>query len=223
MAMLIGTTGIPRRPEPSLDLVELVETFHQPVRQRTAKGWRKRLAETTRVALRAAKDVTHPRDATTGHFRAGEPVEAAWKGTVEAARFAEALAIVFRTPASFTPTPGNLEAFRRFAERAAADLPDALLVWEPVGIWEDDEAAALAAEAGFVIAVDPLRTPPPPGAAAFCRMAGPTGVRGRYDELDFEEVLDLVAEHDRSLVVFDYPGALGDARRLAAARKAAQQ
>lgn len=220
MTTRIGITGRPRRPgsEAGLDLVELRETFEQVVRPKTLAEWRNDLPDGLRLVVRAAREVTHPRDPATGHFRATEPVEQAWGATVAAARSADALAVVFRTPASFTPISANLEALRRFGARAAADLDGTRLIWEPVGIWEDDEAAAVAAEAGMVLAVDPLVTPPPQGEVAFCRMSGPNGVRGRYDDLDLEAVLDLLEGRELALVLFDHSGAMGDARRMVEAR-----
>ena len=222
MSVLIGVVGLGRRREAlgadGAAVVELAETFHQRLRPATLARWRADLPDTLRLVLRAASDVTHPRQrsATTGHFRETDEVEAAWVATVDAARAAQAKAVVFRTPASFSPTKAHREALQRFSARAAADLPGVSLVWEPVGLWEDEEASELAAEAGLVLAVDPQRTPPPPGEVAYCRLAGPLGVRGRYDDLDLLEVLRDVADRPCAYLVFDHPAALRDARRLAA-------
>jgi len=219
--VLIGTVGFGGRRDrlpKGVTVVELVETFHQRLRPATLQAWRADLPDSLQLVLRVASEVTHPQpgSAEVGHFRQSEAVDAAWEATLTAARAAEARALVFRSPASFSPTQGHRDALVRFSARATADLPDTTLVWEPVGLWEDEEAAELAAEAGLVLAVDPVRVPPPPGDVAFCRLAGPLGVRGRYDDLDLVEVLEEVVGRSLALLVFEHPAATRDATRLSA-------
>ena len=225
--LLVGTTGFPGRRErfPAADLhaVDLPETADQRLKPRTLARWRAQTPETVRFVARARTDVTHPSPGKpgSGHFRDSDVVRGAWAETVEAARALEAAALLLRTPPSFTPTTGHRATLGAFVSGAAEDLPGVSLIWEPRGVWEDEEVAEWASEAGLIPSVDPQRTIPPPGEEAFFRLGGSGGVRSRYDDLELLDVLARAAEHQRCWVLFDHLDMLRDALRLALLAKEA--
>ena len=66
------------------------------------------------------------------------------------------------------------------------------LVWSPAGLWEDEEAARMAAKLGAVLAVDPLEHDVPRGPIAYARIRT-LGVRSRLSTgllMEAAEALD---------------------------------
>ena len=102
------------------DTVEVQESFFDPPAPRTLARWRREAPEGFSFVLKAWQLVTHPADSPGygkiqrpwskekavlyGHFQAGDPVLEAWETLRESAGVLKAEAILFRTPASFTPS-----------------------------------------------------------------------------------------------------------------------
>lgn len=217
MQLLIGTTGFhgPRRrfPADRLGLVELEESFESSIKPDTLAGWRDELTHPVRWIVRGHRDITFPRPGRSdlGHFRDTEQVRDAWARTVQITRTLDTAAVLLRTPPSFTPTQEHRSAMAAFLERGKASLGDTTIVWEPRGIWDEEEVLELCLEHNLVAACDPLRSPPGPGPVAFCRLLGRGGSRNRYDQDDLLDILSVIGERNSAMVVFDHPRAVKDA------------
>jgi uncharacterized protein YecE (DUF72 family) len=139
---------------------------------------------------------------------------------------AKASAVVFHTPASFSPSQTNRDTVRRFfSETAPAEkVGAALRVWRPDGLWEPRTAVALAAELGIVCALDPLILDPGgtpaafyddlPGDAVYFRVSGLGRPSRKLPEHELERLVELIARFERAWVVFATAERFRDARGL---------
>jgi hypothetical protein len=141
-----------------------------------------------------------------------------------AAAVLEPSALVFRTPASFSPSANNRDLLRRFFEELPA-VGDAVRVWQPDGLWDTRTAVKLAGDLGVVFGVDPLvrdQTREPADFFAtletnelYFRVTG-LGRGGRkLSSSQAEELNEIVAAYERSWVIFATADSLADAARFA--------
>jgi uncharacterized protein YecE (DUF72 family) len=213
-------------------MVEVQESFFDPPGDRTLLRWRRQAPEGFAFTILAWQLITHP--PTYGGYRrirrswdraAGErfgsfqPTEQtrwAWEATERAARILDARAIVFRTPASFTPTRRNRENLERFF--ASVERGPCHLVWEPDGMWQEPETGDLCEECGLILSVDPLVSKPVPGRAFYFRMREKTRGRDVYTEDDFSEICGLASDAQEEggdgFFVWQTPDAARDAMRF---------
>src|SRR5437867_491885 len=80
----------------------------------------------------------------------------------------EARVIVLPTPPEVTPAVVWRDRLRRVLDKLPLDVT--LAVWEPHGLWENDDASALAKKWNIVLAVDAAREPVPEGPVAYVRL-----------------------------------------------------
>jgi hypothetical protein len=99
---------------------------------------------------------------------------------------------------------------------AAADRRGLSIAWEPHGPWEHPRAAAHAAAAGLVLAVDPLRDPAPAGASAYFRLGPFAALGSRLGVYNLERLADAAQPFAQVTCVLDTPRALDDVRNLRA-------
>ncbi len=204
------------------DLVELLGPHHGAPKRAPLRKLRKQAGPDKGIIVVASQLVTHPAEdpafrfdrqampsGPCGLLRDTEAVAAGWQSTVQAAEACEAQGVLLRTPPAFTPSTAHRAALARFTEAALADLSGRALAWDPAGLWEPEEAAALATELGLVCAVDPLRDEPAEGPLAYFRLRGLL----RYSDDDLLDVLEHAADFDRAWVLFDHPDRLRDAKR----------
>lgn len=216
------------------DAVEVQETFYDPPAVRVLGRWRREAPEGFAFAVRAWQLVTHPPSfqgyariqrkrsrslaGRFGHFLPGEDIDWAWSVSREAAEALGAEAVVFLSPASFSCTPENRRNFEEFFSRI--DRGDFRLVWDPQGLWSEQEVEDLCARLDLTPAVDPFVKLPPPGPFFFCRMPKPKQRRsGRYGEDDFSRIFDRLVgeaslEDTPGMFMFDTPSAPKDALRF---------
>jgi uncharacterized protein YecE (DUF72 family) len=111
--------------------------------------------------------------------------------------------------------PGGRSA-RAALRKLIEKLPQAPLRWvvETGPDWSAAERKALAAEAGVVVAVDPLAVAPPPGPTAYFRFPGPAGHRSRYDESAIHEAAAIARGFDDVFAIFCNADMHTDAKRL---------
>jgi uncharacterized protein YecE (DUF72 family) len=211
-------------------MIEIAETFLQPPKPATARSWRAQAPDGFVFAVRAWQLITHEPSAETyarlakpvpknaadryGGFRDTDEVAAAWQSTTEICDALGARAVLFETPASFTPTQTHRERMIRFFRQ----LPrkGMVVAWEPRGVWEPREVAALCAELDLVHVVDPLQLPTTTRGQAYYRLHGLGGFGGEYGELELEKLLVACDGFDESFVVFDNVKRAQDATRFAA-------
>lgn len=233
----VGCAGfpIPRKDYfGKLDLVEVQETFYDPPARRTLARWHREAPEDFVFVLRAWQLITHPpsfsgyarikrdwrRDllGRFGHFQPGEDVQWAWTVMKEAAENLRAGALVFQTPASFTPTSENrknLSGFFLRIERGSCPM-----VWEPEGIWEDQDVDELCRDLRLIPSVDPFLRPPPSGDFFYCRLRRSRHRRaGNYTAVDFSRITDRILgagelASTEGCFIFNTPDALRDAERF---------
>jgi|FaiFalDrversion2_1042247.scaffolds.fasta_scaffold02858_1 uncharacterized protein YecE (DUF72 family) len=206
--VLVGCCGWPlARPRyfQRFPLVEVQESFYQPLPLPRAQRLRQEAPPGFLFALKAWQVITHPVTSPTyrrlrpplppeeaaqaGFFRPTPAVQRAWQRTRELAQALDAFAIVFQCPPSFTPSQENVANLRRFFQGLAAG--PWLLAWEPRGYWEPELVAALCRELDLVHVVDPFQGRPLWGECAYFRLHGRGGYRYRYSDGELEELLAL--------------------------------
>jgi uncharacterized protein YecE (DUF72 family) len=218
----IGATGLPSKRQlkrsATLAFVEIAETFHQGVRPQTLAKWREDLPDSIGMVVRAHRDITFLRkdDRGAGLLRDTETVQKAWDATLKTARAARAAAVLLRSPADLTPTDRHKEALVAAGARIAQELPGAFAIWEPRGLWGGQELVELSTAAGFIPGFDPFADEAyHDKGPAFFRLAGPGGLRSRYGEDDFIDLMELASERESAWVGFDHERGFHDASRLA--------
>jgi len=201
-------------------LVEVNSTFYKLPRPSTAASWRA-LADEINPAfeftVKVHQDVTH-----TDRFR-GEASRRAFLDSMEVARALRARILLLQCPASFGPTPENVQALRRFLAEVPRD--GFILVWEPRGAWEKEpeQVRELCEAYDLVHCTDPFKARPVRTQPfAYLRLHGaPPGTkmyRYTYTDADLywlrEQVLNLGAE--LVYVLFNNDTMAQDARRFRA-------
>jgi uncharacterized protein YecE (DUF72 family) len=212
--VLVGTSGFrTSRTEyvATFPLLEVRATFDEPPEPQVARRWRTQSPEDFEYAVCAWRLITHPLDRAAarhlkrtgigdrrrsafGHFQPTDEVLEAWEATDAVARALDAMAVVFETPASFTPDDTNrrhMEEFFAPLRLPGREAPH--YCWEARGeAWSDALFGQWCAELGLVPAYDPFArdTAAVEGACSpplrYFRVRGATGFRHRFapDELD---------------------------------------
>ena len=205
----VGCAGFPVKLSAYLQdfsAVEIQETFYDPPSKRTLTRWRREAPEGFAFTLRAWQLITHPSShpgyqkirrpweteaaARFGSFLPGDQTRWAWEVLKEAAEIVGARAILFQTPAGFTPTRVNRENLVRFF--SDIERGDYHLVWEPEGIWQEEEIAAICSDLNLIPAVDPLVSGIDVGEVFYFRFLGKTRTRGDYSQDDFYRICQEV-------------------------------
>lgn len=168
MSVLIGCSGYPGNPkryQKELSAVEILETFRSLPKLTTAERWKESAPESFSFIIKAWQLITHRPDSPTykglspkimkqakeaGHFGWNASVELGWQKTAEFAQNLGAKAIVFETPMDFTPTKENRERLTTFFNKIER-VSECDLVWDPRGLWSEEEKANIAAESNLVI------------------------------------------------------------------------
>lgn len=228
----------PARYAKRLSFVELSASFENIPRKPAMLRIREEAGPNMVIALRAHHWITHPAStpiydriqgrfpgatpAQYGFFQDTHPVKDATARLFAAAGNIGARALVFETPVEFTPTRENqarlIQYFSKI-ERGAL-----LLVWEPRGPWDLEQAQEAAKAAGVVLAAEPFG---PQGlepelrsdgtGAIYLRMRGPSGRRRRYAPYELEELALLCRGYETCFAAFSHASATGDAVAFRAA------
>lgn len=241
-AVQIGCAGLPPgmardRYFKTLKLLEVAGTRTQLPKTSVVRKWRRDAPDDARFAIAAWQLVTDraPRKgypglkeeltpeqlAEAGHFRDTPTVRAAAERTFEAARLLDAEAVVFHTPADFTPSAANRDAMRRFFTEVATPevRGPARCVWRPEGLWQLEGVGELVEACGLTLALNPMA---PDEAAlvqdaqAYLRVA-PTGGVSRVDEGHLYDLAELVGGLEQGWVLFGTANKWRDAQRLSKA------
>jgi len=243
----IGCAGVPdgmrrERYFENLTYVELDNTFHTLPKQKVLKRW---AGPNHTYGVVAWQAITHPPqggsyprcnqsfDAETlpqaGSFKDSAFVRDAVTRLATSVTASGAETIVFRTDPSWTPSASNQQRLRTFfTEIATADrFGSCQRVWQPAGLWELPQAAALAADVGVLVACDPLPSDPlgPPmdffadlaqrfEGRAYFRLTG-LGQSRKLNEYKREVLLALMLQFQEGWLVFETPTKYHDARSVA--------
>jgi uncharacterized protein YecE (DUF72 family) len=189
-------------------VVEIQHTFYEPPPSDVMRGWLAVTPSSLEYTIKVWQLVTHsitsptyrrmkhPIDPTSepGFFRPSTAVEDGWRRSVRCAEILSATAMLFQSPASFTPTPENVASMRRFFERI--DRPGARLLWEPRGAaWVRKRALAVALchDLQLVHVVDPFVTVPEAGDPVYFRLHGISGPRHSYSDPELRRLRTILA------------------------------
>lgn len=211
----LASIGCPRpKYTENLSFSELIDTFHGPPRPATIRRWRQALPKDFVFSIRAQQFITHEPgpdgyrrvkdqpQGPCGHFRSSDSVRAAYQATLAAANDLEARAVVFDTPASFTPTRSNQKQLELFFEQADRQ-PALSLVWRPAGVWTAGQIQPLCDAVGLVWSVDPVSDDDAisrlvPGPMAYFSLRRPF-----YSDDDYDRILTLASSFETTFIMFD--------------------
>lgn len=140
----------------------------------------------------------------------------------EAVRAAGAEVALFRTPADLSPSASHRDEVRALLGERTAEL-GAVRVWEPQGLWSLAAAAALAREAGALLALDPLAADPLSEdrpvverelerGEAYLRLRNVGSGRRRFRDTHLDDLAEQVTALERSWTAFANVDKLRDAR-----------
>ena len=189
-------------------VVEIQHTFYEPPDGDVMRRWLAVTPSSLEYTMKVWQLVTHSITSPTyrrmkhrmdpasepGFFRPSTAVEKGWQRSVRCAGILSATAMLFQSPASFTPTPENVETMRRFFERI--ERPGARLLWEPRGpawVRQRDLAVALCRDLQLVHVVDPFVTAPEPANPVYYRMHGISGPRHSYSGAELRQLRAILA------------------------------
>lgn len=207
-------------------VVEVQQTFYQPPQLSTLERWRAIAPPGFEFTLKAWQLITHEARSPTykrlkreldeaeraqcGSFRQTEIVREAWATTLGCAAALEARRILFQCPASFTPTPANVERMRQFF--ASIERNDSLqLLWEPRGQWPDELVRSLCRELDLVHVVDPFKARTQTPEQCYFRLHGRREKGFMHASEELEEVLAVLPTESVSYVLFNNVRMLDDA------------
>ncbi len=212
-----------------LSLLEIAGFFTGNPTRKAVRGWRENSPERARYSVIASSALTHQKQCMALDEAALKLVE----NLADSCSILQAEAVVFRTPASFTPSSANRDRLKRFfAELATSErFGETRRVWDPDGLWEPAGIAELAEAAGVLVAIDPLAHDPLEELAefaarqmargeAYLRITGLGHSRQRFESYQLEMLAEMLADTERSWTIMAHPGAYPDAlamqRELAA-------
>ncbi len=154
------------------DTVEINSTFYRLPRISTAEKWRREVDEVNpgfEFTVKAYRGITH-----LHRFRKKESMESFYT-LREIISALGGRIVLFQSPASFSPSPPNVEAMEEFFARI--DLRGLTVVWEPRGKWYEnaDLIERVCIDCNLVHCVDPFRNRPlifEKGGTAYFRLHG---------------------------------------------------
>jgi uncharacterized protein YecE (DUF72 family) len=213
-------------------VVEVQQTFYQPPATTVINRWRAQMPASFEFTLKAWMLITHAAKSPTyrrlrrpltareaadaGSFQPTAIVDEGWRVSVEAARLLRATAILFQCPASFRPTPQNVDNMCAFFTRIERPR-NVRLLFEPRGpAWTRDVVRPLIEELGLVHVVDPFVHETASTDLTYFRLHGITGNRHVYSDDELRRLAAMVPAHGDSYVMFNNIPRVGDAERFKA-------
>ena len=227
-----------REPMPEVAHALLERTLLDPPRAAAAARWATQLQRTFPNAelipyvwhlvshepsdgLREHTSRTMPGDPHTyGGLKDTPQTQQAWGAALPSYQRLDAKRVVLRSPTSISPGAVGRRRIQTFVEARRAE--GLQTVWEPEGLWEQDDATRFASELGIVLlwraffAGRPCRsgaTLADPG--VWLRVDG-AGRNPRLSPDQLDAVLEQAEEAPDSVFVFAGPRALGNLRAVSA-------
>ena len=212
----------------ALPLVEINITFYQPPELAVVQRWRDEAPDDFEFTVKAWQLITHEAHSPTyrrlhealspgdqervGSFRLNSLTLGAWDRTVAVARCLGANKLLLQCPASFKPSPENMDRMRAFF--GAVPREGLRIIWEPRGPWPAKHVAALCEELDLIHCVDPLGGPSATRGPGYFRLHGVGGYDYRYSDGELARIKELISGHRPSHVLFNNSSEFDDARRL---------
>jgi len=209
-------------------VVEVQQTFYQPPRAETLRGWRGEAPTDFEFTIKAWMLITHEARSPTyrrlkrelteeereeaGSFRPTRAVREAWEATRACAEALGTRRILFQCPASFRPAPENVRNLRRFFSSTSRDR--FVFLWEPRGDWPRELIRELCDELDLAHVVDPLveRTVTP--RRCYFRLHVRRGGRKTYEDEELAELYSTLPRGETSYVLFNNVRMAEDAGRF---------
>jgi len=147
-----------------------------------------------------------------GRLKAGAALENELHAMLAAATLLESRVLVVPTPVEVTPSKVWRDRLAKLLDRLPRE--ERTIVWEPSGVWEQEEAAHHATKWGTVLGVDPSRDEVPAGAVVYGRLRAAGAVRS-FSRAALEKVAEAIGGERRdAYVVVETAGALKEAKML---------
>jgi uncharacterized protein YecE (DUF72 family) len=211
-------------------LLEVQHTFYEPPADAVLTRWRAQVPPEFEFTIKAWQRVTHESGSPTyrrlkqplpdsargrvGGFRATPEVLDAWQRTLACARLLRATAVLLQCPASFRPSPPNVERLRAFV--SSVERPEGRLLWEPRGPWPAALVQELCGELDLVHVVDPFQAETVTPEQTYYRLHGTTGMRHVHTDDELRRLRDLLDGRPSPYVLFNNLPRVGDAERFLA-------
>jgi uncharacterized protein YecE (DUF72 family) len=227
----IGCCGFPLKKTDYAEqfpVVEVQQTFYQPPRISTLQHWRTLVPTQFEFALKAWQLITHSATSPTyqrlktkltapeleqcGAFQKSPVVQRAWETTCACAEALGARLLLFQCPASFTPTPQNLDQMRQFF--SSIQRRELRLLWEPRGPWPENLVLSLCQELDLIHAVDPFVSRSVSSELIYFRLHGGKNFKHVFTDAELLWIKSLIPAHKPSYVMFNNITMLKDARRF---------
>jgi uncharacterized protein YecE (DUF72 family) len=193
------------------DLVELRPGDASLPKSATLRSWRRK------VPPSFVFSVVFPR--VVNELKPSPELDEALEHALGVARDVEARCLVLATPPSVTPTDLNRKRLKALVERIPHDAVS--LAWEPRGLWETEEAVAVADDLDLVLVVDAAREPAPKGPIAYFRLRG-LGESTRLSPAAIDKVAEELHARREAYVVIESasPASVAQALRKKLVRRA---
>ena len=143
-------------------------------------------------------------------FEAGSPSVAdaadGLRRTEERAHALAAKALMLATPPDLPPSDTSRALIRDLAGQLREHSPKRVLLWEPSGLWTDEDAGAIAEQCGLTLTVDPFlrnaegQAPSPAPVAAY-RVTERAAARRQFDSWEMEQLINWADANERTFVL----------------------
>jgi uncharacterized protein YecE (DUF72 family) len=227
----IGCCGFPLKKTDYAEqfpVVEVQQTFYQPPMISTLQRWRALAPPPFEFTLKAWQLITHSAKSPTyrrlktkltaqeldqcGAFQKSPFVQRAWETTRACAEALGARLLLFQCPASFMPTPQNLDQMRQFF--SSIERRELRLLWEPRGDWPENLVLSLCQELDLIHVVDPFVSRPVSSEFVYFRLHGGKGFKHVFTDAELLCLKRLVPTNKPSYVMFNNINMLHDAHRF---------
>jgi len=179
------------------DLVEVRPDPASPIRPSVLKKWRE--------SVPAAFVFSVVLPPVIGELRGDRAATQALDYSLEVARILQSPVIVISTPASVTPTSVNRKKLHELVGRIPNDV--VRIAWEPAGLWEPEDARAVASSNKIVLVGDAAREALMPGPVAYTRLRG-LGESRRLSAPKLDTVVNSLRGRREAYVVIETEGAV---------------
>ncbi|HEY3856728.1 MAG TPA: DUF72 domain-containing protein [Verrucomicrobiae bacterium] len=211
-------------------VAEVQQTFYQPPRIATLQHWRALMPPHFEFTLKAWQLITHTSNSPTYHrlktkltpqelhqcgaFQSSSIVQQAWETTRACAKALRAGLVLFQCPASFTPTPPNLDHMRHFFK--TIERRELKLLWEPRGNWPESLILSLCLELDLTHVIDPFLARIVTDDLVYFRLHGGRDFKQVFTCVELQQVARLIPPGRPAYVMFNNINMLNDATRFQA-------
>lgn len=179
------------------------ETSSTPASQSSLRRWRKQVPPHFSFSVVASSAL--------GRLKPNDVIEREIEDLKRVAFALEARVMVVPTPPEVTPAQVWRDRIARVFDALPRDAH--VLVWEPHGLWEIEDAAMAARKFGVVLAVDASRDPVPPGPIAYVRLRA-LGETRSFGVSALERVVDSIGPRRDAYVLIETDSALAECKAL---------